>query len=261
MSKRSQSFDVRNKSYSDIQNIIENILRKNLSLSIKTKKLGNYLLRISYFDNDTDQDQQKDNRITILQDPEKRVYIQINGNLTDTQVRQIWRDFEKNSNISMFMGKIDKTKPSKENVIQNIKQSINLKGYLVTNEDIRTFLENFIEKFNRLPEESEYHSIVQGYIVMMNERYLKEKAGTSIKSESSSESLESVLDIIDDNLSSGSYKTNVVVLEDPVIRRKCPSCGDEGAIHEIPDKNIILMHSPRIYGKKKYCGKCGFEWK
>ena len=261
MFKRSQSFDVRDKSYNDIQNIIENILRKNLSLSIKTKKLGNYLLRISYFDNDTDQEQQKDNRITILQEPEKRVYIQINGNLTDAQVRQLWRDFERKSNISPFVGEIEKPKPSKEKVIQDIKRSIKLKGYIVKNEEVQTFVQNFIERFNRLPEESEFHSIVQGYIIMINEDYLKKKTKLPIKSETSLESLESVLDIIEDKMSSGSYNSSVVVLEDPVARRKCPSCGDEGAIHEITDKSIILMHYPRIYGKKKYCGKCGFEWK
>ena len=96
---------------------------------------------------------------------------------------------------------------------------------------------------------------------MINEEYLLKNTETPIKSKSSSESIESVLDVIEENIPSRSYNNGVLVLENSVGRRKCPSCGDEGSIHEITDKSIILMHYPRIYGKKKYCGLCGYEWK
>ncbi len=261
MLERSQSFDVRDKSYNEIQTIMENILEKSLSLSINTKRLGRSLLRITFFDNETDQEQQKDNRITILQEQEKRVYIQIKGKLTDAQVRQLWKEFEKRLTNSTYIEKIEKTTPSKEEIIQEIKRSIELKGFIVKNNDIQTFIENFIEKFDRLPKENEFHSIVKGYIIMINEDYLVEKAETSIKSEPSTEIRESVLDIIEDKPLSDSFNNSVIVVEKSVGRRKCPSCGDEGSIHEVTDKNLILMDYPRIYGKKKYCGKCGFEWK
>ncbi len=261
MLERSQSFDVQDKSYDEIQTIMENLLEKGLSLSIKTKRLGRSLLRISYFDNEIDQEQQKNNRITILQEPDRRVYIQIKGKLSDLQVRQIWSDFEKKLTNSTIMEKVENKKSSKMEIIQEIKQLIELEGYVVKDNDVQIFIENFIEKFNRLPEENEFHSIVKGYIIIINETYSKEQAKTQIKNEASVERKESVLDIIDDNPPAISYNKPVVALKDSVGRRKCPSCGDESSIHEVVDKSIILMAYPRIYGKKKYCGKCGYEWK
>ncbi|MFX1378257.1 MAG: hypothetical protein ACFFA4_04115 [Promethearchaeota archaeon] len=261
MVERSQSFNVNDKSYSEIQTIMENILEKELSLSIKTKKLGRSLLRIVYFDKDTNQEEQKNNRITILQEPEKRVYIQIKGKLTDTQIRQLWIDFQKKLINSSYSKKFEKFTTPKEEIIQKIKNSIELKGYVVKDNDVQTFIENFIEKYNRFPNENELHSIVEGYILMMNENLAVEKTAHSIKSEQPIEMDESVLDIIDDKDPSSSYHNSVTVFEDSIERRKCPSCGDETSIHEVIDKSIILMAYPRIYGKKKYCGLCGFEWK
>jgi hypothetical protein len=261
MIERSQSFDVRDKNYHEIQTIMENILEKSLSFSTKTKRLGRSLVRITYFDNETDLEQQKVNRITILQETEKRVYIQIKGKLTDTQVKQLWNDFEKKIMNSTYIVKTEKELPSKEEIIQGIKRSIELRGYIIKNTDIQAFIENFVDKFSRLPSEEEYDSIVKGYIIMMNEDYSAEKTETSIKGSQAVERKESVLDISDDKTPSISYNSNVDMLKESVGRRKCPSCGDETSIHEIIDKSVILMDYPRIYGKKKYCGLCGFEWK
>ncbi len=46
-------------------------------------------------------------------------------------------------------------------------------------------------------------------------------------------------------------------------RRKCPNCEEDRKqiIHESIDKNNIIMSSPRIYGKKYKCGRCGTEWR
>ncbi|MFX0002757.1 MAG: hypothetical protein ACFE9C_11065 [Candidatus Hodarchaeota archaeon] len=261
MIERNQSFDIRDKSYDEIRTIIENILEKSLSFSIKTERLGNSLLRITYFDKNVDQDKQKDNRITILQEPEKRVYIQIKGNLPDAQIRQLWKAIGKKLTNSTYIEKIAKVKTSKDEIVQEITRLIELKGYIVKFNDVQTFLQNFIEKFNRLPKENEFESIVKGYIIMINEAYLKEKAESSIKSESSIESEESLLGIIEDRNLSSSYNDNAAVSENSIGRRRCPSCGDETSIHEVIDKSIILMDYPRIYGKKKYCGLCGYEWK
>ncbi len=261
MLERSQSFDVQDKSYDEIQTIMENVLEKSLSLSIKAKRLGSSLLRISYYDSEIDQEQQKDNRITILQEPNKRVYIQIKGKLTDTQIRQLWRDFEKKITNSTYIEKSEKIEPSIDDIIQDIKQLIELKGYIVKNNDVEAFIENFIEKFDRLPKENEFHSIVKGYIIMINEDNMKAKTEIPIKRELSIESRESVLDIIDDKSPAISLKSSVLTSENSVERRKCPSCGDESSVHEVIDKSIILMAYPRIYGKKKYCGLCGYEWK
>lgn len=261
MVERSQSFDIQNKSYDEIQKIMENVLEKGLSLSINTKRLGRSLLRINYTDSNVDQEQQKDNRITILQESDKRVYIQIKGNLSDAQVRQIWTSFEKNLINSMYIEKSEKKKYSKMEIIKEIKHLIELEGYIIKEDDIQTFIENFTEKFNRLPEENEFPSIVKGYIIIINEDFLKKKVETPIKNKFPVERRESVMEIIDDKPQANSYNEPNVALQNSVERRKCPSCGDESSIHEVVDKSIILMAYPRIYGKKKYCGLCGYEWK
>ncbi|UCC20297.1 MAG: hypothetical protein JSV62_03145 [Promethearchaeota archaeon] len=261
MSDRSQSFDLQNKSYDEIQNIMENILKNNLSLSTKTKRLGKSLLRINYFDDNVEAEKQKDNRITILQEQEKRVYIQIKGKLTDAQVRQLWSALDKKLKNSTNLVKNQKLEPIKEDVIQEITRLIKLKGYIVKNEEVKTFIENFTEKFNRLPKKDEFDSIVKGYIIMTNEDHLLKKVKIPIKNELSAASTDSVLDIVEDNKPLNSYNNRVVIIEDSIGRRKCPSCGDETSIHEMTDKTIVLMDYPRIYGKKKYCGLCGFEWK
>jgi len=261
MLERSQSFDVQGKTYDDIQNFMQNILEKKFSFSTKIKRLGRSLLRISFFDNTINQEQQRDNRITILQEPDNRVYIQIKGKLTDDQVRQLWNEFKNKFNSSIHVSRIEKPQPSKEEIVDKINRLIELKGYPVKKEEVHSFVDNFIEKFNKLPEENELHSIVKGYIIMTNEDHLLRKAEASITSEPSSESLESVLEIIEDNETLNSNNNGVMLVENPIGRRKCPSCGDEASIHEMVDKSIILMHYPRIYGKKKYCGLCGYEWK
>ncbi len=259
--ERSQSFELRDKNHNDIQDIIENVLEKNLSLSTDSERLGSSLLRINYFDSKIDKDQQKDNRITILQEPEKRVYIQINGKLTDSQVSQLWNEFEKKLNISTFKPKIKEIEPSKEDIIQEIKSLIKLKGYIVKDEDAHRFIDNFIEEYDRLPQKNEFHSIVKGYLIMVNQDYLLEKTEPSIKNESLLESNKPVLDTNGNNTSLNSQNNNVLLYENSGGRRKCPKCGNEGLIHEMIDKSVIILDYPKIYGKKNCCGNCGCEWR
>jgi len=47
------------------------------------------------------------------------------------------------------------------------------------------------------------------------------------------------------------------------VRRKCPTClnTNKKYIRELNDKSNIIMHYPRIYGKKYKCGICRTEWK
>jgi len=47
------------------------------------------------------------------------------------------------------------------------------------------------------------------------------------------------------------------------VRRKCPTClnTNKKFIRELTDKSNIIMHYPRIYGKKFKCGICRTEWK
>jgi hypothetical protein len=266
MFERSQSYDIHDKGSDEIQKLMKEVLEKDLSFSTETKRLGSSLLRINYFDKNNEEEQQKDNRITILQESDKRVYIQIKGKMTNEQVGQIWKGFEKklynstSTSATISVPNIQKQQKKKEDVIQEIKILIEKEGYFVKFEDVQTFVENFIKEFNRIPEEKEFLSIVKGYIIMINEEYTQLKPEVSLKDETAPERLKSVLDILEEEVQSVALSTTKII-ENGTGRRKCPSCGDEGSIHEMTDKSIILMAYPRIYGKKKYCGKCGFEWK
>ncbi len=58
-------------------------------------------------------------------------------------------------------------------------------------------------------------------------------------------------------------KNDILTIDKPEGRRKCPSCGEENKfmIHEETDKTQIIMDYPKVYGKKYKCGKCGTYWR
>jgi hypothetical protein len=252
MFERTQSFGMNGMEYKGIQIKIENILNKDLNFSTNTIKLGESLLRITYFDEKLDREKQKNNRITILQEPEKRVYIQIKGQLKDYQVEQIWQKLEKDLEVSKKLEEKKEIPSPKEEIIVNIIESIKLKGYIIDKTDARNFLVSFQEKYDRLPINQEITSIVKGYIIMKNEDYLLKKSNqTTFKEDNEFE------------MQSNSYNSSVVVIGKQTGRRKCPSCGNaqHHFIYEEIDKSHILMDYPRIYGKKYKCGKCGTLWR
>jgi len=262
MLERSHSFNVRDKNYDEIQTIMENVLEKSLSFSTNSKRLGRSLLRINYFDTSVDRENQKNNRITILQEPEKRIYIQINGKLTDSQVGQLWNEFEKNLNNSIKVEKVTKSMPSKDEIIREIKRLIDERGYVIKNEDVQEFVENFIEKYDRFPKKDEINSIVKGYIVMVNEEQLFDNNDTDlIVDKKNMESSKPNLETTQKELSLTTNDSTVLLMSDRVGRRKCPSCGNDGLIHEMDDKSVILMDYPKIYAKKNCCSQCGYEWR
>ncbi len=261
MFERIQSFDMNGKECTGIQIQIENILQNKLKFSTDSIKLGESLLRINYFDEKMDQEKQKSNRITILQEPEKKVYIQVKGQLSDEQVENIWQELKKDLKITVKHEEKKDNIPSKGEIINNIIELIKLKGYSINNNDAYNFLDNFQAKYNRLPINQEVDSIVKGYILMRNEEYLREMTEMPIKKDNFSEIGESFMERGEIKSLSDSYSSTTLVSKNSAGRRKCPSCGDLTSIHEVTDKTQIILDYPRIYGKKKYCGICGFEWK
>ena len=237
------------------------VLQKDLNFSINTTRLGNSLLRINYFNEKLDKGKQKENRITLLQEPKRRIYIQIKGKLRDEQVAKIWLKLENDLHLTTQVKEKKVTLPTKEDIIYQIIELIKLKGYSIDFGDAQGFLENFHLKYGRLPKNEEITSIVKGYVIMINEDYLSKQTEASIQTEHLSTSIATIIGGSEDETSSGTYNSSVVVPENPIVRRRCPSCGDEGSIHEVTDKSIVLMDYPRIYGKKKYCGKCGYDWR
>jgi hypothetical protein len=149
----------------------------------------------------------------------------------------------------------------KDEIIEEIKGLIELKGYVVKKEEVKRFVQNFIEEYNRFPNKNEYSSIVKGYMIMVNEDYVLSKTETYTENEITAENEESVLVIISNKTSSNSYNNSDSVAETTNGRKKCPSCGNDGLIHEVDDKTVILMDYPKIYGKKNCCSQCGYEWR
>ncbi|MFX1501395.1 MAG: hypothetical protein ACFFDH_10585 [Promethearchaeota archaeon] len=262
MPERSHSFNIRDKNNDEIQWILKNILEKHLSLSTKSKRLGRSLLRINYFDNNEDIDSQKNNRITILHEQEKSIYVQINGNLTDSQVSQIWKEIEKNLNKTLKLEKNKKLKNSKGEIVKEITNLIEERGYTVKNEDVQEFVENFTEKYHRFPKMDEINSIVKGYIIIVNEQKLNLNKDSEIPTEEKKKEIsEQSIESNQKDLSITSNENTAIVIHDKFGRRTCPSCGNKGLIHEMIDKSVIILDYPKIYGKKNCCAECGHEWR
>jgi len=316
MSERNQSFNIQDKSFDQIQTILEDELEKKLSFSTDTAKLGNSLIRINYFDKDSDKQLQKENRITILQEQDKRVYVQIAGVLDDDQVKQLWRRLEsflKTSDDSIDIIEeledvdeksiseleeyedsedsieIIEVLPSKDELIDEIKTQLENKGYFLEMEDVETFINNFIEKYDRLPIPSELNSIIKGYILMIQEESKIDTENAEpiievpqgevpqegvpseelhqevISQDELTQELDSPEELIHEEVLQEEFPRNIfedVVLSKVEItgRRRCPNCGNEGLIREVDDKTKILMDYPKIYAKKRCCAKCGYEW-
>ncbi|MFW9866624.1 MAG: hypothetical protein ACFFEN_11055 [Candidatus Thorarchaeota archaeon] len=258
MFERNQSFGTNGKNFEDIQQRIEDILRETLSYSTEGLKIGESLFRINYYNENSDELAQKTNRITILQEKDKKIYIQIKGQISNDEIGVIWSDLEKEMQPII---QNEELMVNQNNILKKIIELIKLRGYIIDKNQAQNFLDNFIEKFNRLPKDDEINSIVKGYIIMVNEDYLLNKTEVTNPAESLSEIKESVLEIMEKGTNSYLDQSSVTIMKGSIERRKCPKCGDEGAIYEVTDKSIVLMDYPRIYGKKKYCGKCSFEWR
>ena len=332
MSERNQSINIQDKSFDQIHTILEDELEKKLSFSTDTTKLGNSLIRINYFDKNIDKQLQKENRITILQEQDKRVYVQIAGVLDDDQVKQLWRRLESFLNTSddsidiieeleakdeklineLEIEELEETDekiinnlegsdesedsieilevlPSKDEIIDEIKNQLENRGYILEMEDVETFINNFIEKYDRLPIPSELNSIVKGYILMIQEEskidtenaepIIEVPQGEVPQEVVPSEELQQEV-MPQDELTQELYSLEELkqeevpqeefprnIFEDVVLskveiarRRRCPNCGNEGLIREVDDKTKILMDYPKIYAKKKICTKCSYEW-
>jgi hypothetical protein len=151
--------------------------------------------------------------------------------------------------------------PTKEDIVFQITELIKLKGYKIEQNDAQEFIENFQLKYGRLPKNEEITSIVKGYVIMINEENLSEQAAATIQTDPLTESIATIISGEESESLEISVNGRALIPENPIERRRCPSCGDESSIHEVTDKNIVLMDYPRIYGKKKYCGKCGYDWR
>lgn len=254
--ERTLSFDMNDCNQEEIQRITENILRNNLTLSFKTARVGDKIIRINYFNEAEPEDLQADNKITILQEPERKYYINVKGKLTDDQISELWGELNLKLKESQGLKNKDKNELTKDEIINEICNSIKNLGFHIEVSDALGFIENFIEKFYRLPRRDEIEPIIKGYVLINDEnKILKKKILPEISKE--------VKPFQPMELQTDFSSMNVITILKPTGRRVCPRCGPNNwfKIHEIEDKDNLISVFPRIYGKKYTCDGCRSLWK
>ena len=253
MMERTQSFDMEDYNQEEIQKITENILRNNLTLSFKTARVGDKIIRINYFDEEIDKNLQRDNKITILQEPERKYYINVKGKLTDDQISELWGELKLQLKESKGLKNKSKNKLTKDDIINEICNSVKNLGFHIDVTDALGFVENFIEKFYRLPKRDEIEPIIKGFVLINDtNKVLKEKILEEVPQEVNPE-----------KLTTDFSSMNIITILKPTGRRVCPRCGPGNwfKIHEIEDKDNIVSVYPKIYGKKYSCDNCRSIWK
>jgi len=156
------TYELKKKNLEDFQEIIENILQTNLKLSTKSAKLDESLIIITFLDENKDKTLQKDNKIALYQEKDN-VYVQVKGELSESEVTQFWGRLEQ---IIKDFEKKEEKKHSKYDIMETIINSIEEKGFKIEKTEAEEFINNFQEKFNRLPLVNEINSIAMGYIKM-----------------------------------------------------------------------------------------------
>ena len=160
----------------------------------------------------------------------------------------------------------------KQYIVKDIICEIEKEGYNIEKSNVNNFLDNFIEKYDRLPKKKEIGPIVTSYITMMKTEIktapINEDDGNGgsqyEKLQSYIQNLlkqEKTIDISYDKTLYHSGK--VLIIPKPNGRRLCPICEVDNwyKIHESIDKNEIISHFPKIYGKIYTCSGCGCVWK
>lgn len=159
----------------------------------------------------------------------------------------------------------------KEYVIDDITRGIVAKGFSIEKVYVENFVDNFIESYERLPKKNEIDLIVRSYIQMIRAEAEEEEIPDNgnptanviepiVKSFIKKKTL---IDSINYNKSQYHSGKILIIPKPEGTRRLCPICDNENwfKIHESIDKDDIISHFPRIYGKKYTCSGCGCVWK
>ncbi|MFX0047272.1 MAG: hypothetical protein ACFE8G_03800 [Candidatus Hermodarchaeota archaeon] len=161
----------------------------------------------------------------------------------------------------------------KNYIIGDIIREVEEKGLFIEKIYVENFIDNFISEYERLPKKSEIKPIVTSYLKMLE----TQKPVTEIHHESTI--LKANSNLIDPVVKNFIQKKNlinsinndglfthsreIITIPKPEGRRLCPICENENwyKIHESIDKNDIISHFPRVYGKIYTCSGCGCVWK
>lgn len=161
----------------------------------------------------------------------------------------------------------------KDYIIGDIIREVEQKGLDIEKVYVENFLDNFISEYERLPKKSEIKPIVSSYLKMLESQALVTEINQeSINLETNSNLIDPVVknfiqkkNFINSIKNEGlfTHSGEILTIPKPESRRLCPICDDANwyKIKESIDKNDIIYHFPRVYGKIYTCSGCGCVWK
>ena len=161
----------------------------------------------------------------------------------------------------------------KDYIVGDIIKKVEEIGLNIEKDYVESFIDNFINEYERLPKSSEISPIVSSYIKSLERKEFNleilEKphtysSGTKF-SKTPRVSLSEKSKILNSIKNEGLFGRSVdfLTIPKPQGRRLCPICEDGNwyKIHELIDRNDIICDYPRIYGKKYICSGCSCTWK
>ena len=161
----------------------------------------------------------------------------------------------------------------KDYIIGDIVREVKQKGLAIEKVYVENFIDNFVNEYERLPKKSEIKPIVSSYLKMLEVQVpITEIRQETIEYETDTNVIGPVVknfiqkkNLINAIKNKGLFTPlgEILTIPKPKGRRLCPICEDANwyKIHESIDKNDIISHFPRVYGKIYTCSGCGCVWK
>lgn len=162
----------------------------------------------------------------------------------------------------------------KQYIVEDIIKEVEREGFSIEKVFVEDFLDNFQEKYNRLPKKVEVKPIAKSYLkILEEESNLSEmdqyKTGNSDFNEEIKPVINNFLkkkNLINTITEESLFRNNGDILSIPKTegRRICPICGNDDnffKIHETIDKSYVISHYPKIYGKTYHCDACSCTWR
>jgi hypothetical protein len=162
----------------------------------------------------------------------------------------------------------------KQYIVEDIIKEIKKEGFSIEKAFVEDFIDNFQEKYNRLPKKTEIQPIVKSYLkILEDEQGEKEIQSSEAEIPRNNEDIEPVITnflkkrnlintISEERLFRNSGEILIIPKTDG--RRICPICGNDDnffKIHETIDKTYIISHYPKVYGKSYHCDACSCTWR
>ncbi len=171
-----KSYDIKNCAHDDVTKIMKDKLEK-LSYSTRMAKLGKNIIKINYYDTSIDENLQRENKILILQDPNNDCHINFKGKLNSTQISELWSELNRSINKTEQVIVENTQQLCREDATYMIIDMIEKQGFEIDTLRAIEFIENFQNRYNRLPYENEILPIVKGYILTQSS--IKDKTMTT----------------------------------------------------------------------------------